>query len=266
MRLLAPSRFLLPALLNLLPLAALAADGFTDTPLLPGTQWHVHDPARPQPPKAEAGKAKCQTTPAPAGATVLFDGKSDAAWEPAGGKKPQLWEIKDGTLIARGNDLKTKQGFGSGHYHVEWRIPAGRKVQGQSGGNSGVFLMGKYEIQVMEGFANSTYADGSAGAVYGQTPPALNACLPQGEWQSYDITFVAPLFNADGSVAAKAKVTVVHNGLTVQDGTEILGPTVWRKLPAYQAHADRLPLHLQFHGDPIEYRNIWVREAAAGGK
>lgn len=259
------SRFLLPAL-YLLPLVALGAEGFTDTPILPGTQWRVHDPARPQPPKAEAAKAKCQTTPAPAGATVLFDGKSVDAWEPAGGKKPQVWELKDGTMVARSNDLKSKQGFGSGHYHVEWRIPAGRVVKGQSGGNSGVFLMGKYEIQVMEGFANTTYADGSAGAVYGQTPPAFNACLPQGEWQSYDITFVAPTFNADGSVATKARVTVVHNGVTVQDGTEILGPTVWRKLPAYATHADKLPLHLQFHGDPIEFRNIWVREAAAGAK
>lgn len=252
--------------LALLPLTALAADGFTDTPLLPGTQWHVHDPARPQPPKVEPGKARCQATPAPSGATVLFDGTSADAWEPAGGKKPIVWEVRDGILIARGNDIRSKQGFGSGHYHVEWRIPAGRVVKGQAGGNSGVFLMGKYEIQVMEGFANTTYADGSAGALYGQTPPSLNACLPQGEWQSYDITFVAPLFAADGSLRAKGRVTVVHNGVTVQDGTELLGPTVWRKLPAYQAHPDRLPLHLQFHGDPIEFRNIWVREAAAGGK
>lgn len=253
--------------LALLPLAALAADGFTDTPILPGTQWHVHDPARPQPPKAEAGKAACRTTPAPTGAVVLFDGQSLDAWQPAdGAKKPQLWEVRDGAMVARGNDLRTKAAFGSGHYHVEWRIPAGRKVQGQAGGNSGVFLMGKYEIQVMEGFANTTYADGSAGAVYGQTPPALNACLPQGEWQSYDIDFVAPTFDAQGKVTAKARVTVVHNGVTVQDGTEILGPTVWRKLPAYQAHAEKLPLQLQFHGDPIEFRNLWVREAAAGGK
>lgn len=254
------------ALLALLPVVALAADGFTDTPILPGTRWHVHDPDRPQPPRAEAGKAACRATPAPAGSTVLFDGHSAESWEPAGGKVPQLWDVRDGALIARGNDIRSKQPFGSGHYHLEWRIPAGRKVQGQAGGNSGVFLMGKYEIQVMEGFANTTYADGSAGAVYGQTPPTLNACLPQGEWQSYDITFVAPTFAPDGALKTKARVTVVHNGVTVQDGTDVLGPTVWRKLPAYQAHPGKLPLVLQFHGDPVEFRNIWVREAPAEQK
>ena len=245
--------------LLLSPLAVFAADGFTDTPILPGTQWHVHDPARPQPVKVAPGKAICQTTTAPTGSVILFDGKSIDGWQPAdGAKKPQLWELKDGTMIARGNDLRTKAAFGSGHYHVEWRIPAGRNVKGQSGGNSGVFLMSKYEIQVMEGFANTTYADGSAGAVYGQTAPAFNACLPQGEWQSYDIIFTAPTFDASGSVLNKARITVVHNGVTVQDNIEVLGPTVWRKLPAYKAHPEKLPLLLQFHGDPIEFRNIWV--------
>jgi hypothetical protein len=253
--------------LLLSPLAVLAADGFTDTPVLPGTQWHVHDPARPQPVKVAPGKAICQTTPAPSGAVVVFDGKSVDGWQPAdGAKKPQLWELKDGTMIARGNDLRTKAAFGSGHYHVEWRIPAGRKVKGQSGGNSGVYLLSMYEIQVMEGFANSTYADGSAGAIYGQTPPALNACLPQGEWQSYDIIFTAPTFDASGNVVNKARITVVHNGVTVQDNIEILGPTVWRKLPNYKAHPEKLPLLLQFHGDPIEFRNIWVAETKASGK
>jgi hypothetical protein len=245
------------ATLLLAPLA-LASDGFKDTPLLPGTSWHVHDPERPKPVKVEAGKAACRSTPAPAGAKVLFDGSSLDAWKPRdGAKKPQLWTVRDGLMVAVGNDLQTKDAFGSGRYHVEWRIPADRKVKGQSGGNSGFFLLGRYEVQILESFENVTYADGQAAALYGQFPPSVNASLPKGEWQSYQIDFEAPAFAEDGKVLSPAVVTVVHNGITVHDRQAFIGQSAWRRVATYAKHPATGPVILQFHGDPIEFRNIW---------
>lgn len=261
-------------LASLLPLftvaGLLAAEGYTDTPLIPGTTWHVHDSARPQPPRADASKLKCNEAPAPAGAIVLFDGKdADAEWEPdavpsAKLKTPVTWLVQDGAMIARSNPIRTKRSFGDITLHVEWRSAAGydtdpkKKSQGNS--NSGIFFMKTYELQVLDCYKTETYADGMTAAIYGQLPPLFNACLPSRQWNSYDVEWTAPRFNADGTVKSRARITVVMNGVKVQDNSEYIGPSSHKKNPPYVAHADKLPIALQWHNDPVEYRNIWVVE------
>ncbi|WP_338686200.1 DUF1080 domain-containing protein [Haloferula helveola] len=230
------------------------ADGFgvkPDNPQLPGVPWVVHDGTRPQPVKVETKGAV--VVPAPADAKVLFGGKETSAWNGE-------WKVEDGVLFASPGNLVTKDEFGPIQLHLEWRIPAGRKVDGQKGGNSGIFLMGRYEIQVLESHENKTYPDGQAGAMYGQYPPLVNASAPQGEWQSYDITFTPPVYGDDG-LSEPARVTVVHNGVVVQNAQAYLGPTQHKKLASYpKTHPAKGPLRLQWHNDPIEFRNIWVRE------
>ena len=261
----------LASLLSLVAASGLvAAEGYTDTPFIPGTQWRVHDATRPQPPRADAAKLKCNEAPAPAGAIVLVGGAGSAdEWEPdatpnAKLKVPVTWEIKDGVMTARSNGIRTKRSFGDITLHVEWRSAAGydtdpkKKSQGNS--NSGIFFMKTYELQVLDCSKTETYADGMTAAIYGQQPPAFNACLPSRTWNSYDIEFAAPRFHADGSVASKTRITVVMNGVKVQDGTEYIGPSSHKKNPPYVKHADKLPLGLQWHGDAVEFRNMWVVE------
>ena len=263
----------LASYLSLLVAAGLvAAEGYTDTPIIPGTQWHVHDSARPQPPRAELSKLKCNEAAAPAGAIVLFDGKDAATeWEPdtvthakPSKAAPTLWLVKDGAMIARGNGIRTKRAFGDITLHAEWRSAEGyesdpkKKSQGSS--NSGIFFMQTYELQVLDCWKNETYADGMTAAIYGQKPPLFNACLPSRSWNSYDVEWTAPRFNADGTVASKARITVVLNGVKVQDDSEYIGPTGHKKNPPYVKHADKMPIALQFHGDAVEYRNFWVVE------
>jgi len=155
-------------------------------------------------------------------------------------------------------DIVTKEGFGSCQLHVEWRAPDPQGKSGQSRSNSGVFLMDRYEIQVLDCYENKTYADGQAGAVYGQTPPLVNACRKPGEWQCYDIIFTAPKFEGD-KLVSPAYFTVLHNGVLIQNHTEVQGPTVWRKLAEYRPHADKLPIRIQDHSGQVSYRNIWIR-------
>jgi hypothetical protein len=143
--------------------------------------------------------------------------------------------------------------------HVEWAAPSPPSGDGQNRGNSGVFLMGRYEVQVLDSYRNTTYPDGQAAALYGQYPPLVNASRPPGEWQTYDIVFRRPRFDANGKLLSKARVTVFHNGVLVQDAVELTGPTAHHARPAYSAHPDRLPILLQDHGDPVRYRNIWLR-------
>ena len=224
--------------------------GYPDGPKLPGVPYSVHDPARPQPPMVETAGAV--VVKPPSDAIVLFDGKSLDAWNPG-------WLIKDGSMVAAGKDVESKQSFGAIQMHFEWRLPAGRKVDGQGGGNSGVFLMGLYEVQVLQSNQNPTYPDGQAGAMYGQLPPLVNATSPQGEWQSYDLAFEPPVYE-NGKVVKPAKLTLFHNGVCVQNGESYLGPTQHRTLASYPAtHPVTAPIKLQFHGDPMEYRNMWVR-------
>ena len=163
-------------------------------------------------------------------------------------------------LIASPGNTSSKQSFGSMQLHMEWKIPAGREVQGQKGGNSGIFLMGIYEIQIQESHTNVTYADGQAAALYGQTPPMVNASAPQGEWQSYDIIFEAPVYGEKG-MERPAYVTVIHNGVMVHHRQKFYGPTKHKKATSYPAkHPEKAPMRIQWHKDPIEFRNIWVRE------
>lgn len=229
--------------------------GFKDTPIIPGTEYHVHDGDRPQPPVVETAGA-VEVKP-PSDAIVLFDGTNLDAWTAKEGAAP--WEVRDGAMIAKKKNIQSKEEFGAVQVHFEWRLPADRKVNGQGGGNSGVFFMGMYEVQVLQSHNNQTYPDGQAAALYGQLPPLVNATSPQGEWNSYDISFVPPVYE-NGTVKTPAKVTVIHNGVVVQNGESYMGPTGWKKLAEYpKTHPDKGPLVLQFHGDPLEYRNFWVR-------
>lgn len=234
--------------------------GYKDTPIISGTTYHVHDNERPQPRVIQAAGA-VEVKP-PSDAVLLFDGKNTDAWASVSGGEAS-WEVKDGVLVAGGADIRTKQEFGAMQLHFEWRLPADRKVNGQGGGNSGIFLMNLYEIQILQSHNNKTYPDGQAAALYGQLPPLVNATSPQGEWNSYGITFTPPVYKGE-KVVTPAKVTVIHNGVIVQNNEPFTGPSTHRQIATYPPkHPATGPLRLQFHGDPMEFRNIWVRPLGA---
>jgi hypothetical protein len=227
--------------------------GYSDTPMLPGQKWRVHDIDRPQPKVVTPGTVNS----APSDAVVLFDGKDLSAWK--AGDKAAGWKVENGYAEVNGTgDIETREEFGDCQLHIEWCSPAKVESSSQGRGNSGVFLMGQYEIQVLDCFDNRTYADGSAGSLYGQQPPLVNACRKPGEWQSYDIVFRAPRFEGE-KLASPARVTLLHNGVVVQDAQEFIGATKHREVATYKAHAPAAPLRLQDHGNPVRYRNIWVR-------
>lgn len=184
-------------------------------------------------------------------------------WRAADGTDAK-WTIKDGSLasVPGSGPVVTRAGYGDIQLHIEWAAPTPARGKGQGRGNSGVFLMGKYEVQVLDSYENVTYTDGQAAAVYGQYPPLVNASRPAGEWQAYDIVFRRPRFRPDGSVMQPARITVFHNGVLVQDNSQVWGPTSWLQHLPYQSHPDRLPISLQDHGNPVLYRNIWLRELA----
>ena len=242
-------------------LSFIAATGLLTTSLAAQSpvRWKIHDMKRPVPRKV-VSHLQLPVKP-PSDAVVLFDGADLSKWRAADGG-PAKWIIKDGNLAAvpGGGPVFTRDGFGDIQLHVEWAAPTPGRGKGQGRGNSGVFLMGKYEVQVLDSFENVTYADGQAGALYGQYPPLANASRPAGEWQAYDIVFRRPRFQPDGSVAQPARLTVFHNGVLVQDNSKAWGPTSWLQHLPYESHPDRLPLQLQDHGNPVLYRNIWVRE------
>jgi hypothetical protein len=219
---------------------------------------------RPQPAIVTPAPAGAPVPP-PADAIVLFDGTSLANWRSAANAaNPAKWKVANGYMevVARTGAIQTAQSFGDAQLHVEWATPASLSdtLTGQERGNSGVFLMGKYEVQVLDSYGNTTYPDGQAGAIYGQFPPLVNASRKPGEWQTYDIVFHAPRFDASGAVISPARMTLLHNGVLVQDNMALLGPTAHMVQPPYAAHPSRLPLMLQDHGDPVRYRNIWIRE------
>ena len=226
-------------------------------------QWEIHDKDRPQPPMVDPGPQP-DPVPPPSDAVVLFDGTDLSLWQTTKGK-PAKWTVENGyAQVAKGSGaIETRQGFGDIQLHIEWATP--NSGDGQDSGNSGVFLMKTYEVQVLNSHGNTTYPDGQAASVYGQYPPLVNASRPPGQWQTYDIIFRRPHFDADGGLVRPARLTVLHNGVLVQDNVVLTGPTSHKKRPPYKAHADKLPLMLQDHNEPTRYRNIWVRELPEDG-
>jgi len=231
---------------------------------VPDPHWLGHDRERPLPAVVTPGSFSSQETPGvpPSDATVLFDGKDPSAWVAMDGS-PTKWVVKDGALecVPGSGYVRTLQSFGDCQFHVEWAAPTPVKGNSQGRGNSGVFFgHDRYEIQVLDSYENKTYADGSAASIYGQYPPLVNASRPPGQWQTYDMIWTAPRFDAEGKLLSKARVTVIHNGVLVQNNVELTGPDPWIGRPAYTAHPERLPIAFQDHGNPVRFRNIWVRE------
>jgi hypothetical protein len=239
-----------------------APTGYSDTPQLPNSPWKVHDDKRPRPAVVTPGTSGNDEHPgkAPSDATVLFDGSNLDAWQSEKGG-PAKWKVEHGYMEVVGDsgDIQTKQKFGDYQLHVEFAEPNPPKGNSQERGNSGVFLAGLYEVQVLDSYDNFTYADGQASAIYGQSPPLVNASRKPGEWQSYDIIFDAPRFSADGKVTSTGFVTVLHNGVVTQNHTALLGPSVHHALPKWKPHDLQMPLKLQDHTFPVRYRNIWIR-------
>jgi hypothetical protein len=233
--------------------------GYTDTPILPYQRWRVHDLNRPKPPLVTP--ASVPGGP-PSDAVVLFDGKNLDQWTFRGkrGQAPRSWKLVDGAMeIDPGaGDATTKEAFGDMQLHLEFSAP--REISGDSQwrANSGVLIMGQYEIQVLDSWDNPTYADGQAGAIYGQWPPMVNPVRKPGEWNVYDIVFEAPRFNGP-DLARPAYVTVFMNGIILHNRKEIVGRMAHRVVGTYQAHAPELPLSLQDHDVPVRFRNIWAR-------
>ncbi len=237
--------------------------GYDDTPFLPNWKWRVHDAERPAPKVVTPGEFPSQDKPgvAPSDAIVLFDGEDVSQWQKVGGG-PVGWKVENGYMevVGGAGNIETKEHFGDCQVHVEWAAPAEVTGSSQGRGNSGVFLMGKYEIQVLDGYDNRTYADGITAAIYGQYPPLVNACVKPGEWHTYDIFFKAPRYDGD-RILVPAIITVMHNGVLVHHATPAMGPTGHRNLSSYYPpHPPRGPLMLQDHRDPVRYRYVWIRE------
>jgi hypothetical protein len=226
-------------------------------------KWKIHDLNRPLPPVIDPGTASTQDTPGhpPSDAVVLFDGKDLSQWADKDGK-PAQWKVENGYMevLPGSGNISTRDAFGDCQLHVEFAEPLPATGESQERGNSGVFLMSLYEMQVLDSYQNKTYADGEAAAVYGQYPPLVNSSRPPGRWQWYDIVFHGPRFGKDGKVLRPAHVTILHNGILVQDNVELTGPTAHGERPPYKAHPEKLPLQLQDHHNLVRYRNIWIRE------
>jgi hypothetical protein len=191
----------------------------------------------------------------PSDAVILFDGQDLSKW--VNGDK---WLVKDGVAIAQKTDIHTKESFGDYQLHVEFAAPEKVSGSGQGRGNSGVFLANKYEVQILDSYDNKTYFDGQCGAIYKETPPMVNVCRKPGEWQTYDIIFNTPHFAEDGKVTKPGYVTVIQNGVIVQNHFELLGSTFYDQPPRYEKHPEKMPIRLQNHGNPVKFRNIWIRE------
>ncbi len=241
--------------------------GYKDTPIIPSTEWHVHDSDRPRPPMVTPGATFSQLAPPPADAIVLFDGKDLSRWSDARGN-PARWRVADGYFEStRGSGgVRTREKFANFQLHLEFATPANVTGSSQGRGNSGVLINGIYEVQILDSYNNPTYADGQAAALYGQQPPLVNASRPPGEWQTYELVFESPRWDAAGTLVKKAAVTVIHNGLVVQHRTEFFGSTdgvdsvPHKALGKYGApHPPEVFIELQDHSNPVRYRNVWLR-------
>ena len=236
----------------------------------PDPNWLDHDRNRPLPPVISPAIPGTQDSAgkAPSDATVLFDGKDLSQWVSLDGS-PTKWISRDGYMecVKGSGYVRTLQNFGDCELHIEWATPAPAEGEGQGRGNSGVFFgLDRYEVQVLDSYQNKTYSDGSAGSIYGQYPPLVNACLPPGQWQSYDMIYTAPRFESSGKLVSPAFLTVLHNGVLIQNHVQLTGPTSWLERAPYRPHPEKQPLSLQDHGNPVRFRNIWVRELGKPGK
>lgn len=230
----------------------------------PDPNWLDHDRARPQPPVVTPGEAGKP----PSDAAVLFDGKDLSSWVSMDGT-PTKWISRDGYMecVKGSGYVRTLQNFGDCQLHVEWAAPVPAQGEGQGRGNSGVFFgLDRYEVQVLDCYGNTTYADGSTAAIYGQYPPLVNVCRPPGQWQTYDIIYTAPRFDPEGKLVSPVRLTVFQNGVLVQNNVALVGPTSWLERAPYQTHPEKQPLSLQDHGNPVRFRNIWVRELGQPSK
>jgi len=253
-------------LARFLPLAIATATafaagvGYDNTPQIPGQKWKVHDKNRPNPPIVEPGESFSHQAPAPADAVVLFDGKDLSKWK--GGKDGKApWKVENGYFeVVKGTgDIQTQEKFKDFQLHFEWSAPNPPKGESQGRGNSGLFLHGLYEVQVLDVYNNKTYADGQAGGLYGMWPPLHNAMKKPGQWNTYDVIFEGPLFDTEGKVTRKASVTVIHNGVALHHKQEFNGPSGHQNTPKYFKYDGTGPIRLQDHGDPVRFRNIWIR-------
>jgi hypothetical protein len=229
--------------------------GYKDTPIQPWSGYHVHDPDRPAPSKVTPGIVGTQKVAgtAPSDAVVLFGGTDLSQWQSS------QWSVSGDVIVVGKGHLESKQSFGDMQLHVEWRVPNPPQGRVMDQGNSGILLAGLYEIQVFDSWTNAIYPDGQAAAIYGQTPPQVNACREPGQWQSYDILFTTPVYQF-GRLAKRASVTVLHNGLLVHHNAEIMGETPHRVIGYYPEPAvTEGPVVLMGHNNPVEYRNVWVR-------
>jgi hypothetical protein len=232
--------------------------GYTNTPWLPGGKWRVHDQHRPRPTVVQPGESVGQ---APSDAIVLFDGTDLSKWKKAGTDKDEApWKVTDNAFEAVPNSgaIQTRESFGDMQLHIEWSAPETVIGDSQGRGNSGVIIMGRYEIQVLDSYDNPTYADGQAGSIYGQFPPQVNVTKKPGEWNVYDIIFEAPRFDGD-QLLKPARATVLHNGVLVQNAKELIGPMAHQEVASYVPHPPEGPIVLQDHGNPTRFRNIWAR-------
>ncbi len=252
----------------LLALIAVSPARPTEAQLVPSLdQWKIHDRSRPQPTVITPGECSTQdhTGAPPSDAIVLFNGHDLSNWESPDGS-PAKWTVGDGYIatVPKTGNIRTKGSYGDCQLHVEYMPPNPPHGEDQDRGNSGVFLHSLYEVQVLDSYNSKTYADGQAAAVYGQYPPLVNACRPPGQWTTYDIIFHGPRFDADGKLIRAATVTVLHNGVLVQDHVTLTGPTEHMKRLPYHATPEKLPLMLQDHNHPVRYRNLWIRELGEG--
>jgi len=252
-----------PVAAALLAAPALAAEpgklGYTDTPMIPGTPWHVHDGARPQPRIVAPGAQFSQMANAPADATVLFNGTDFSKWLGKDGGEVN-WKIENGYMEStKTGVIRTKDEFGDFQMHLEFATPEKVEGTGQGRGNNGVNIFGKYEIQILDSYENKTYPDGQASAIYGQSPPLVNASRGPGQWQTYDIIFEGPRWNEQGELTKPAFITVLHNGVIVHNRKELLGGTNHRQIMAYKPHPPKGYIQLYEHNNPVRFRNIWIR-------
>ncbi len=236
--------------------------GYQTTPLIPGTKWHVHDGERPQPRLVTPAETFSHAAKPPSDAVALFDGTDLSKWSKGGGAAPG-WKVENGYMevVGGSGSIQTRDRFADFQLHLEFATPGEVKGDGQGRGNSGVLFNGIYEVQVLDSHGNKTYPDGQCASLYGQSPPLVNASKAPGQWQSYDIIFESPRWGDDRKIAKRAAVTVIHNGVVVHHRKEYTGNTPHQRVGTYDnPHAPEVFIQLQDHGNPMRFRNIWLRK------